>query len=52
MGLGVRRERYFYWFVIDIVCVYGGVEEDGHGCNHVVLCVDVAIREFIGAERG
>ena len=50
MGLGVRRERYFYWFVIDVICVhvYGGVDDGGHSCNDVVLCVDVAIRERVG----
>ena len=38
--------------MIDVICVYvyGGMEEGGHSCNDVVLCVDVTIREFNWAE--
>ena len=54
VGRGVRRKRDFDWFVIYVVSVYvdGSVEEGGHSCNDVVLSVDIAIREFIGAEGG
>ena len=54
MRLGVRRARYFYWFVIEVICVYvdDSVEKGGHSCNDVVLCVDIAVREFVRTERG
>ena len=54
MGPGVRRERYFYGFMVNVICVYvySGVEEGGHSCDDIVLSVYVAVREFMWAQRG